>query len=75
VGFTLTLSPKWGCDISSYFIPEDPSSRFSKLFQVIVVAHGDIFRLMVVVGRISRILAMVDDIISFHPIVIGKEFV
>jgi hypothetical protein len=57
------------------FIPKDPSSGFSKLFQVaIIVAHGGIPRLMALVLGVSRLLAMVRDISGLHPIAISKMF-
>jgi hypothetical protein len=47
-------------NILGCFILKDASSRFSKLFQnvVIVVARGNIFRLVALVLRASRLLAM-----------------
>jgi hypothetical protein len=57
------------------FILEDSSSRFSKLFQVVVVvAHGDIPRLVALVLGVSKMLAMAKDIGGLCPIVVGKTF-
>ncbi len=48
--------------LSRCFIFEDPSLRFSKLFQVVdVVAHGDILRLMALLLGVKKLLAMVKD--------------
>jgi hypothetical protein len=58
--------------ISRCFIPKDPSSRFSKLFQNVVVACGDIFRL--VAFGANRLLAMAKDIGGLSPIVVGEVF-
>jgi len=42
--------------------PKDPSSKFSKLFQVtVVVVHGDIPRSMALMLGVSKLLAMVKD--------------
>jgi hypothetical protein len=38
------------------FILEGPSSRFSKLFEVVIVAHGDIPRSMILVLGVSKIV-------------------
>jgi hypothetical protein len=44
---------------SGCFILGDPSLRFSKLFQaIVVVARGDIFRLLALALGINRLLAM-----------------
>jgi hypothetical protein len=57
------------------FIPEDPSSRFLKLFQgVTVVAYVDIPRSVALVLRASKLLAMAKHIGSFHPIIVGEMF-
>jgi hypothetical protein len=62
--------------LSRCFIPEDPSSRFSKLFQVIVVITcGDILRLVALVLGVSKLLAMIKDIGGFCPIVVGEMFI
>jgi hypothetical protein len=51
------------------FIPKDPSSGFSKLFQVIaIVVCGDIPRSMALVLWASKLLAMAKDIGGFHLI-------
>jgi hypothetical protein len=58
-----------------WFIPKDPSSRFLKLFQVVVVvARGDILRSMALVLEANILLAMVKDIRGIHPIAIGEVF-
>jgi hypothetical protein len=63
---TLTTTPHLSLDgffgmvyehLSKCFIPKDPSSRFSKLFQVTtIVVHGDILRLMALMLRANRLL-------------------
>jgi len=55
------------------FIPKDPSSRFSKLFQV-VVALGDIHRSMALVLGVSRLLAMEKNTKGLCLITIGEMF-
>jgi hypothetical protein len=60
--------------ISGCFIPKDPSLGFSELFQDVVVAHGDIVRLVALVLRASRLLAMAKDIGGLCFIVIGEVF-
>jgi len=57
------------------FIPKDPSSRFSKLFQVVVVACGDIPRTAALMLGVNKLLAMAKDIGSFHPIVVSEVFI
>jgi len=57
------------------FILEDPSSRFSKLFQTsIVVAHGDIPRSVALMLGASRLLAMAKDFKGLRLIVVGEVF-
>ncbi len=49
--------------LSRCFIPKDPFSRFSKLFQVvIIVAHGDILKSVAIMLGATRLLPMVKDI-------------
>jgi hypothetical protein len=61
--------------LSGCFISKDPSSWFSKLFQtIIVIAHGDIPRLMALMLQASRLLAMVKDFKGFCPIIVGEVF-
>jgi hypothetical protein len=61
--------------LSGCFIPNDPSSRFLKLFQaVVVVARGDVFRSMAPVLGVNILLAMVKDTGGIYPIAIGKVF-
>jgi hypothetical protein len=58
-----------------HFILKDPSSRFSKLFQVTtVVACQDILRFMALVLRVNKLLAMAKDTNGLHPIVVGEVF-
>jgi hypothetical protein len=63
--FHLSLGGLFGMvyeHLSRCFIFEDPSLRFSKLFQVVdVVAHGDILRLMALLLGVKKLLAMVKD--------------
>jgi hypothetical protein len=60
---------------SRCFILEDPSLGFSKLFQIIVVvAHGDIFRLVALMLRVSKLLAMEKDLGGLCPIVVPLSF-
>jgi hypothetical protein len=57
------------------FIPKDPSSRFLKLFQVVVaIAYGDIHGLMALVLGANILLAMAKDIGGFCPIAVGEVF-
>ncbi len=57
------------------FIPKDSFSKFSKLFQVVVIiVFGDILRLMALVLGASKLLAMVKDTSGLCPIAIGKVF-
>jgi hypothetical protein len=61
--------------LSKCFIPKDPSLRFSKLFQVIVVVVcGDIHRSMALVLGVNILLAMAKDIGGLCPIIIGEMF-
>ncbi len=58
--------------ISRCFIPKDPSSWFLELFQVaVVVAHGDIPRVMALMLGVNRSLAVVKDIGGFRPIIMN----
>jgi hypothetical protein len=57
------------------FIVEDPSSRYSKLFQaIVIVVCGDILKLVALMQKASKLLVMVNDISGLHPIVIGEMF-
>jgi hypothetical protein len=57
------------------FIPEGPSSWFSKLFQVdVVVAHGNIPRSMALLLGVNIMLAMAKDIGGVCPIIVSKTF-
>jgi hypothetical protein len=61
--------------LSRCFIPKDPSSRFSKLFQAATtVVRRDVLRSVALVLGASRLLAMVKDTNGIHLIVIGKVF-
>jgi hypothetical protein len=58
-------------DVSYY----KTSLGFSKLFQVTsIVAHGDIFRSVVLMLGVNKLLAMVKDSTSLALIAIGKVF-
>ncbi len=60
---------------SRCFIPKDPSSRFSKLFQVVItIAHGDIFKFMALMLGANRLLAMAKDTASLRLITICEMF-
>jgi hypothetical protein len=60
---------------SRCFILEDPSLRFSELFQaIVIVVCGDIFSLVALVLRISKLLVTVKDIGGLRSIVIGEAF-
>jgi flagellar biosynthesis protein FlhB len=59
--------------LSSYFILEDSSSRFSKLFQT-AITFSDIPRLVALMLQASKLLAMVENTKGLCPIVIGKAF-
>jgi hypothetical protein len=54
-------------------ILEDPFLGFWKLFQA-VIAHGDIPKLMALVLRVGRLLAMAKDNGGLRPIALGKMF-
>jgi hypothetical protein len=57
------------------FIPKDPSFGFLKLFQaIVVVAYGDIHRLMALMLGASKLLAMAKNIRGLRPITIGEVF-
>jgi hypothetical protein len=59
----------------NYFILENPSLRFSELFQAtIVVAHGDILKSMALMLGAGKLLAMARDSKVLHLISIGKMF-
>ncbi len=58
------------------FIPKDPSSKISKLFQAIVtIVRGDIPMSMALVLGANRLLAMVKDTNGLCPIAIGEVFI
>jgi len=60
---------------SKCFIPKDPSSKFSELFQAFVtITCEDIFRSMALVLGASRLLAMAKDIGGLRPIIISEVF-
>jgi len=62
--------------LSRCFIPKDPSTRFSKLFQaIVVVTHGDILRSVALVLWASRLLAMIKDVGGFRLIVVVEMFI
>jgi len=61
--------------LSNYFILENPSLGFSKLFQAtVVVAHGDIRKSMALMLGANKLLAMARDSKGLHLIAIGKMF-
>jgi hypothetical protein len=53
---------------------KDPSLRFSKLFQVVVIVCGDVLRSMTLVLGVSRLLVMAKDIGVLCLIAIGEVF-
>jgi hypothetical protein len=59
--------------LSRCFTLKDPSLGFLELFQVIV-ARGDIPRLVALMLEANRLLAMTKDIGGFRPIVVSKMF-
>ncbi len=60
--------------LSGCFILEDTSSRFSKLFQVVIIACGNLLRLVALVLGAIRLLAMAKDTNGLHPIAMGEVF-
>jgi hypothetical protein len=61
--------------LSRCFILRNPSSRFSKLFQIVAIApQGDIPRLMALVLGVSRLLVMAKNTGNLCPIIVGKAF-
>ncbi len=57
------------------FISKDPSLEFSKLFQaIIVVAHGDIPRLVALMLGAIKLLAMAKDFKGIRPLLVGEVF-
>ncbi len=61
--------------LSRCFMPENPSSRISKLFQVVfIVVCGDIPRSVALVLGVNRLLVMGKDIGGIHLIAISKVF-
>jgi hypothetical protein len=62
--------------LSKCFIPKDPSLRFSKLFQtVIVVVRGNILRSMALMLVANRLLAMAKDICGLCLIAVSEMFI
>jgi hypothetical protein len=63
--------------LSQCFILKDPSLGFSELFQIgggVVVASGDILRLVALVMGASILLVMAKDISGLHLIAMGEMF-
>jgi hypothetical protein len=61
--------------LSKCFIPKDPSSWFSKLFQtVIIIICQDILKLVALMLRASKLLGMAKDINGLRHIIVGKMF-
>jgi hypothetical protein len=58
--------------ISRCFIPEDPSLGFSDV--VAIVVRMDIFKLVVIMLGVNKLLAMTKDISGLCPIVISDVF-
>ncbi len=56
------------------FIPEDPSLGFLKLFQVVIIACGDIFRSVALVLGANILLVMAKDIGGLRLIIISEVF-
>jgi hypothetical protein len=60
--------------LSGCFIPEDPSSGFLKLFQVVILVRGDIPWSMVLMLGVNRLLVMAKDTGGLHPIIVREMF-
>ncbi len=61
--------------LSGCFILEESSLGFSELFQTaVIVAHGDIPRLVALVLGVSRLLVMTKDTNGLRLIIVGKVF-
>jgi hypothetical protein len=61
--------------LSRCFILEDPSSGFSKLFQVVVaIIREDIPRSVALMLGAKKLLAMAKDTGGFRPIVVNEVF-
>ncbi len=61
--------------LSGCFILEDPSSGFSKLFQVvIIVVRGAFLKSMALVLGANRLLTIAKDIGGLHPIAVSEVF-
>jgi hypothetical protein len=58
--------------ISGFFIPKDPSSKFSHV--VAIVVHMDVFRLVAIMLGANKLLAMAKDISGLCPIAISEVF-
>jgi hypothetical protein len=56
------------------FISKDPSSRFLNLFQVVVIASGDILGLVALMLRTRKLLIMAKDTGGLCLILVGKAF-
>jgi hypothetical protein len=56
------------------FIPEDPSLGFLRLFQVVVIVHGDIPRSVALMLGGNKLSAMAKDTNGLCPITIGEIF-
>ncbi len=59
---------------SKCFILEDPSSGFLKLFQVIIITHGDILKSVALMLGTIKLLAMAKDTNGLRFIIVSKLF-
>ncbi len=56
------------------FIPKDPSLTSLELFQIAIVARGDIFRIMDLMFEVSVLLVMAKNIGGLRLIVVNEVF-
>jgi hypothetical protein len=56
------------------FYTRGPIFGFLKLFQVAIVTRGVIFRSVILMLGVNKLLAMPKDISGLHPIVLGEKF-
>jgi hypothetical protein len=73
----LSLNKRFGMvyeHFSRCFILEDPSWRFLKLFQVVIITHGDIPKSVALMLGTIRLLAMAKDINGLRLIIVSKLF-
>jgi hypothetical protein len=56
------------------FYTRGPIFGLSKLFQAVIVIRGVIFRSVILMLGVNKLLAMPKDISGLHPIVVSEMF-